>query len=47
MVLPGKSDKKYLGRLEDDPMGSGVRDTRDPRPGTPKLKKILAAYEQV
>lgn len=45
MVLPGKSDKKYLGRLEDDPMGSGVRDTKDPGPGTPKMKKILVVHE--
>lgn len=39
MVLPGLSGKMYLGRPEDDLWGSGVRDTKNPRPVTSKVKK--------
>lgn len=39
MVLPGLPGKNYLGRLEHDLWGSGVRDRKDPNPVTPKLKK--------
>lgn len=47
MVLPGLSGKKYLGRVQDDLWGSGVRNTKDPRPVTQTEKEILAAYEEV
>lgn len=44
MVLPGVSGKIYPGRmtqeiLEDDPRGSGVRDTKDPNCAICQLKK--------
>lgn len=39
MVLPGASDRKDLERLEDDCLGSGVRDTKDLRPAIPQPRK--------
>lgn len=42
-----ESLEKYLRRLEDEPCGSRVRDTKDLRPTTSQLKKILADYEGV
>lgn len=35
IVLAGVYGKKYLGRLRDDPWGSGVGDIKDPRHATP------------
>lgn len=42
MVLLEASSRRYLERLEDNPWGSGVGDTKDPRPVTPQLHLVKA-----